>query len=512
MTNKNFYVTTPIYYVNDIPHIGHAYTSLACDVISRFKKSDGYNTMFLTGTDEHGQKIYKSAISKSTTPQDLVDNISKSFKDLAVSMNFKYDDFIRTTEDRHKKSVIKLWNKLYKNGHIYKDNYEGWYSISDEMFILESEVKTLENGTKIAPTGSEVTWMKEESYFFNLSKWQKPLLDFYKNNKNFIQPKSRYNEVVSFVERGLNDLSISRNSFDWGIKVPCDDKHVVYVWLDALTNYISALDFKEKDSKKFKSFWPADFHIVGKDILRFHAIYWPAFLMAADIELPKTIFAHGWWTNEGEKISKSKGNAINPLGLVDEFGLDQVRYFLLREMRFGKDGDFARGRLINRINTELANDLGNLSQRVLSMIFKNCNGEIPKYSIPKKEDNDLLVPTYQLLEKVKIHLETLAFNEALKEIFSIVKLANSWIDSQAPWKLKTESKERMESVLYVLAESIRNIALLLMPFMPQSMEKMLDQLNIKEEYRNFYFFGEKGKIEEHIKIQKPTAIFPKYNI
>ena len=366
--SSNYYITTPIYYVNDVPHIGHAYTTLACDVIARFKRLDGFDVFFLTGTDEHGQKVELAAKNKGVAPKEFVDEVSQNFRSLLKCMNFSNDDFIRTTEKRHLNSCEKIWKKLLENGSIYLDKYSGWYSVRDEAFYSEPEIV---DGT--APSGAPVEWVEEPSYFFNLSKWEDKLLKFYEENNNFILPNSRRNEVISFVKGGLKDLSVSRTSFSWGVKVPNDDDHIMYVWLDALTNYLSACNYSSSHNDALSKFWPADIHMVGKDIVRFHAVYWPAFLMAAELPLPKKIFAHGWWTNEGNKISKSLGNVIDPFDLVDKYGVDQIRYFLMREVPFGNDGDFSNSQLINRINSDLANSYGNLFQRVISMILKYCN-------------------------------------------------------------------------------------------------------------------------------------------
>lgn len=372
-----YYVTTPIYYVNDAPHIGHAYTTLACDVLARFKRLDGYDVKFLTGTDEHGQKVEKSAQAKGVEPQAFTDAVSQNFRDLADFMNFTHDDFIRTTEDRHIRACQAIWKRLADAGQIYLDNYGGWYAVRDEAFYAEDELTKTPDGKRIAPSGAEVEWVEEPSYFFKLSEWGDRLLAYYDAHPDFILPESRRNEVVSFVKGGLNDLSVSRTTFKWGVPVPGDEDHIMYVWLDALTNYITAAGYPETDSADFQKFWPADLHMVGKDILRFHAVYWPAFLMAAGIELPKRVYAHGWWTNEGEKISKSLGNVIDPTELANRYGLDQVRYFMLREVPFGNDGDFSHTAMVNRMNGELANDFGNLAQRVLSMTAKNCDGIVP---------------------------------------------------------------------------------------------------------------------------------------
>ena len=398
MSLPSYYITTPIYYVNDVPHIGHAYTTLACDAMARFKRLDGYQVLFLTGTDEHGQKVENAANDRGLAPKEFTDQVSQNFRDLLPILNVSNDDFIRTTEKRHKVSAQRIWQKLMDNGHIYLDKYSGWYSLRDEAYFTENE---LIDGK--APTGATVEWVEEESYFFDLSAWQEPLLEFYEKNPKFIAPRSRRNEVISFVKSGLRDLSISRTSFNWGISVPNDPKHIMYVWLDALTNYITAAGFPEENIPKYNQFWPADLHMVGKDILRFHAVYWPAFLMAAELELPKRVFAHGWWTNEGEKISKSIGNVIDPIELIQTFGLDQVRYFLLREVPFGNDGDFSQQSMIARINSDLSNDLGNLCQRVLSFVYKNGGQKIPQPMNELPEDQRLLQNAKDLIAQLRVH-------------------------------------------------------------------------------------------------------------
>ena len=501
--NNKFYVTTPIYYVNDAPHIGHAYTTLACDIISRFKRLDGFDVFFLTGTDEHGQKVELAANNKKVEPQDFVDEVSINFKNLLKCMKFTNDDFIRTTEKRHIKACQKIWNKLIQNGHIYLGKYSGWYAIRDEAFFLESEII---DGK--APSGAPVEWVEEPSYFFNLSKWQDKLLTLYEENKDFISPSSRKNEVVSFVKGGLKDLSVSRTSFSWGIKVPKDDNHIMYVWLDALTNYISACNYADDDDKALSDFWPADVHMVGKDIIRFHAVYWPAFLMAADLPVPKKIFAHGWWTNEGQKISKSLGNVINPFDLVQTYGVDQVRYFLMREVPFGNDGDFSTLQLINRANSDLSNNLGNLFQRVVSMVVKNCEGKIPvKPKIFLEKDLILINSVKDSLNHYRNLIDNQKFDTFLKDIWIIISDANKYVDEQAPWSLKKNDFKRMEVVLYSLIETLKQIAILLQPFIPVSTDYMLDHLSISNDCRQF------KSIDIFIKgggtISIPSLLFPR---
>jgi methionyl-tRNA synthetase len=511
MSDKDaFYITTPIYYVNDIPHIGHAYTTLACDVMARFKRLDGYDVMFLTGTDEHGQKVEKSAAAAGKTPLEFCDQVSQRFRDLANFMNFSNDDFIRTTEERHKLACQALWKKIEDNGHIYLDKYAGWYSVRDEAFYGENELIDGEGPEKFAPTGAPVEWVEEESYFFKLSAFEDKLLEFYENLDPSVLPKSRKNEVKSFVEGGLRDLSVSRTSFKWGVPVPGNDKHIMYVWIDALTNYMTAVGYPDMDSELFQKFWPADIHMVGKDILRFHAVYWPAFLMGAGIEPAKRVFAHGWWTNEGQKISKSLGNVIDPFQIVDEFGLDQVRYFLMREVPFGNDGDFNKQAMINRINSDLANDLGNLAQRSLSMIFKNCDGVMPKSSDHSDADNEILAALDGLLPKVREYMDIQAFNKALETIWKVVSDANGYFAGEEPWALKKNDPERMGTVLYTTAEIIRQIGIIIQPIMPGSAAKLLDLLKIPSDERGFSQLGSENRLASGIEMEKPEGVFPRY--
>jgi methionyl-tRNA synthetase len=504
----SYYVTTPIYYVNDNPHIGHAYTSLACDILARFKRLDGFDVTFLTGTDEHGQKVEKAAEAAGISPQSFTDKVSQSFRNLVKLMAFTNDDFIRTTEDRHLKACQALWKKMEDNGDIYLHDYQGWYSLRDEAFWAESELIKKNDGTFVAPTGATVEWVSEPSYFFRLSAWQDKLLDFYEKNPDFIAPSSRRNEVLSFVKGGLQDLSISRTSFKWGIVVPDNPHHIMYVWVDALTNYLTAAGYPDKQDL-FQKKWPADLHMVGKDILRFHAVFWPAFLMSAGLDLPKRIFAHGWWTNEGQKISKSTGNVIIPHELVERFGLDPVRYFLMREVPFGNDGDFSERAIIMRMNSELANDFGNLVQRSLSMIYKNCQKQIPEFGDFLEEDLTLMNASSALLNHVRLSLDKQAFHEALDMIWKVIRSANSYVDHQAPWALKKSNPPRMGTVLYVLAETIRKITLLLQPFMPDSMDKILTQLSIPNHLRNFTCF--ETPLVSGVEIAEPVGIFPRYH-
>ncbi len=510
---RNFYVTSPIYYVNDVPHIGHAYTSIACDVVARFKRLEGCNTFFLTGTDEHGQKVEKSAFAKQKSPQEFCDEVSQKFRDLTKLLNLSNNDFIRTTETRHKASAQAFWKLLEEKGWIYKDVYEGWYAVRDEAFYSEDE---LVNGK--APTGAEVSWHKEESYFFKLSAFQEKLLALYEAVPDFIRPESRFNEVVSFVKGGLKDLSISRTSFSWGVKVPEDEKHVMYVWLDALTNYLSALGFPDENADLYQKFWCNSFespiHIVGKDIIRFHAVYWPAFLMAAEINLPHSIYAHGWWTNEGQKISKSLGNVIDPikeiewlesLGCNRETAVDYFRYFLLREVPFGNDGDYSKTNFITRVNAELANNIGNLAQRSLSMIYKNNNAEIVDFS-----ESTLLKEAYNLKEKFSQKMADFAFEQAIFEILQHASKCNEFINEKAPWNLKKENKiAEMNLVLSEIAENLRVIAIMLQAFIPTLANKILDILNIDKNSRSLDSVDFNHKIKSEHRINEPKAIFPR---
>jgi len=510
MSKTPYYLTTPIYYVNDAPHIGHAYTSLACDVLARFKRLDGFDVKLLTGTDEHGQKVEKSALTAGVDAQAFTDEVSKKFRDLADFMNFTHDDFIRTTEDRHKLACKALWRRLVNKGDIYLGSYAGWYAVRDEAFYGEGELIDGPNGDKVAPTGAEVEWIEEPSYFFKLSEWSDRLLEFYDSHPDFIAPKSRRNEVLSFVKGGLRDLSVSRTTFKWGVPVPGDDEHIMYVWLDALTNYITGVGFPETETGEFATYWPADLHMVGKDILRFHTVYWPAFLMAADIDPPKRVFAHGWWTNEGEKISKSLGNVIDPFELVETYGLDQARYFLLREVPFGNDGDFSAHAMINRINGELANDLGNLAQRVLSMVAKNCDASVPVHGNFNGDDDAMLASVAGLHDTLSKSMDEQSFNSGLEAVWVVIRAANGYVDAQAPWQLKKDDPARMATVLYVLCETIRQIAILLQPFMPDSMARMLDQLAVSHDHRDFSFLGSGHQLTPGTALPPPEGVFPRF--
>ena len=501
-----FYITTPIYYVNDSPHIGHAYTTLACDALARFMRLDGRQVRFLTGTDEHGQKVEKAAADAGVDPQTFTDQVSQRFRDLAAAMNFSHDDFIRTTEPRHKAGVAALWQRLIDSGDIYLGSYAGWYSVRDEAFYAESE---LVDGK--APTGAPVEWVEEPSYFFRLSAWQDRLLAFYEANPSFVLPATRMNEVRRFVKGGLQDLSVSRTTFAWGIPVPGDPAHVVYVWLDALTNYISALGYPDTDGDLYCTFWPADFHVVGKDILRFHAVYWPAFLLSAGLAPPKQVFAHGWWTVEGQKMSKSLGNVVSPSELIAKHGLDQTRYFLLREITFGSDGDFSHTAMVRRINSDLANDYGNLAQRVLSMIAKNCGGRVPEPGPLSDADKALLDSAHGLLPRVRSCMAELATHRALELIWEVCGDANRYVDAQAPWSLRKTDPARMATVLWVLAETLRHLAVLTQPFMPEASTKLLGLLAVGEADREFAALGPAGAVlQAGLPLPAPAGVFPRH--
>jgi methionyl-tRNA synthetase len=502
-----FYVTTPIYYVNGPPHIGHVYTSIACDVMARFKRLDGFDVFFLTGTDEHGQKVEKAAADAGLGPQEFTDRISDEFRDVAARMNISADDFIRTTEPRHKAGCIELWKRLAAAGDIYLGAYEGWYSLRDETYYGDDELVVGAGGQKLAPTGSPVEWVREPSYFFRLSAYQDRLLAFYEAHPEFIAPAARRNEVLSFVRSGLRDLSISRSSFKWGIPVPGDAEHVMYVWLDALANYITALGFPDETAPRW-GFWPADLHIVGKEIARFHAIIWPAMLMAVDLPLPKRVYSHGWWTIEGEKMSKSVGNVVDPRDLVPVYGVDAIRYVLLREVPFGNDGDFSIRALVSRMNVELANDLGNLAQRSLSLIAKNCEGKLPAAGALTEDDAALLASADALPGLLRERIDRQAFGDALEEIWKVIRACNGYIDRQAPWALRKTDPPRMATVLRVLTDAQRVVATVLQPFMPASMARMLDQLGVPADARDFADLS--TRLPDGTALPAPSGVFPRH--
>ena len=506
--NKNYYITTPIYYPSAKPHMGHAYSSIIADFFARFKKIDGYNVYFLTGTDEHGLKIQRAAEKQNKDPKSFCDEISKTFENLSKTLNLSNTDFIRTTEDRHKKSVQNLWNILEKNKQIYLSKYSGWYSVSDEAFYNEDEVEE-KNELKIAkPSGSIVEWVEEESFFFKLSEWQKPLLEFYDKNKNFILPESRRNEVISFVKGGLKDLSVSRKTFSWGIKVPSDENHVVYVWLDALTNYLSSLKYPDENNDLFINFWPADLHIIGKDILRFHAIYWPAFLLAANIEPPKRVYGHGWILSGEEKMSKSKGNILDPIKIIKTYGLDPLRYYLIKEVSFGNDGNISQEKLENCINSDLANNYGNLCQRVISFIEKNLELKVPgKYTLI--EDDEKILKVYEnTFSKLVDSIDKQNINFYVNFIQEQLFAANKYFNDQEPWK-KKEDLIRLNTILYVSLELIRKISIMLYPIIPNSSLKALKIFNITEDTIDFNSIKYHEILKINDKLNKISILFKK---
>ena len=479
--SKNFYITTPIYYPSGKPHMGHAYSSIVADIFARFKRLENFNVLFLTGTDEHGQKIEKEAKKNNKEPKIFCDELSETFRSLTKILNLSNDDFIRTTEKRHYKSVHEIWNRLVESGDIYLDKYSGWYSVSDEAFYDEDEIESLD-GKKISKSsGSPVEWVEEDSYFFKLSAWSTKLIKFYNENPNFILPKSRKNEVIKFVEKGLKDLSISRTSFSWGIPVPKDEKHIIYVWLDALTNYISALNFPDFNDKKYKNFWPADVHIIGKDILRFHAVFWPAFLLAAKLPTPKRVFGHGWILSDDKKMSKSLGNILDPLEIIDKYGIDQLRYYLVKEVSLGNDGSISLNNLKNCINNDLANNYGNLCQRVFSFIKKNCNNKIPSSTKLDENDKKLLNNLKNSLPKLISLMDNQHLNEYIKKVVGFSFDTNKYFNDSEPWAVKKKDTERMNSILYTTTEQIKNISILLNPIIPNATNKVLAMINIPTE-------------------------------
>ncbi len=505
---KNFYITTPIYYPSAKPHMGHAYSSIIADFFARFKRMDGFNVYFLTGTDEHGLKIQRAAEKKGVKTLEFCDELSKTFKDLSKTLNLTNNDFIRTTEDRHKKSVQFLWNELKKNGDIYLSKYSGWYSVSDEAFYNDDEIENLDNKKVATSSKSLVEWVDEESYFFKLSKWEKPLLKFYQDNPDFISPKSRKNEVISFVKSGLKDLSVSRKSFSWGIKVPHDENHVIYVWLDALTNYMSALNYPQVNDELFKNFWPASIHLIGKDILRFHAIYWPAFLLAAKITPPKKVFGHGWILSNEEKMSKSKGNILDPIEIIDQYGLDPLRYYLIKEVSFGNDGNISQDKLEDCINSDLANNFGNLCQRVVSFTIKNCSGKIPEKINFEKDDLDILDKYKENLSKIRSEIDNQNINFYIDYIVNSLFEANKYFNDQEPWK-KKDDPIRLNTIIYSTLEIVRKISFLLYPIIPQSSLKALKIFNLTEKDIDFESIGDNTFLKQGNPINKINILFNK---
>ena len=505
-----YYITTAIAYPNGAPHIGHAYEAIATDAIARFMRLDGRDVFFLTGTDEHGIKMLQTAAKENLTPRQLVERNVPRFQAMVKKFNCSNDEFIRTTEARHYRSSEAIWERMEAASDIYLDKYSGWYSVRDEAYYAESETRLDDKGQRLGPHGTPVEWVEEESYFFRLSKYADKLLDLYRRVPDFVLPRERLNEVASFVRGGLQDLSLSRTTFDWGIKVPGNPKHIMYVWVDALTNYITAVGFPDTASEKFKKYWPADLHVIGKDIVRFHAVYWPAFLMSAGIDVPRRIFSHGFLFNRGEKMSKSVGNVIDPFALADAYGVDPLRYFLLREVPFGQDGNYSHEAIVARINADLANDLGNLAQRSLTMVARALGGVLPKPGVFQASDQTLLAAADALIDKARDAMTTQQLHQVLNAIWAIVAEANRYFAGEAPWALAKTDPQRQGTVLYVTAEVLRQVSILIQPFMPASAGKLLDLLAVPEAERCFADLGGKHRIAIGAKLPAPTAVFPRY--
>jgi methionyl-tRNA synthetase len=507
---RPYYITTAIAYPNGAPHMGYAYEVLATDAIARFMRLDGFDVYFLTGTDEHGIKMLQTATKERMTPRELVERNAPRFKAMAERLNCSNDDFIRTTEQRHHVSSAAIWQRMAQSGDIYLSKYSGWYSVRDEAYYDESETRLGEDGVRLGPNGTPVEWVEEASYFFRLSAYQQKLLDLYAKHPDFVLPKERLNEVLSFVRGGLQDLSISRTTFDWGIPVPGDPKHIMYVWVDALTNYITALGFPDTQAPKFKRYWPADLHVIGKDIVRFHAVYWPAFLMSAGLAVPRRVFSHGWILNRGEKMSKSVGNVADPFALADAYGVDQLRYFFLREVPFGQDGNYSHEMIVARINADLANDLGNLAQRSLSMIARQLDGVLPEAGALSDADRTLLAAADAMIVKAREAMKTQALHQVLSAVWAVVAEANRYFAGEAPWALAKTDPPRQRTVLYVTAEVLRQVAVLAQPFVPTAAAKLLDLLAIPAAERSFHALGGAHRIAAGAKLPAPVAVFPRY--
>ena len=511
MPNKTpFYITTAISYPNGKPHIGHAYELIATDAMARFQRLDGKDVFFLTGTDEHGQKMQQTARIEGISPEELAERNTEQFREMGKLLNASNDDFIRTTEPRHHQASKDIWNRMSAAGDIYKDTYAGWYSVRDEAYYAEDETQ-LRDGTRYGPQGTPVEWVEESSYFFKLSEYGDKLLKHYEDHPDFIGPAERRNEVISFVKSGLRDLSVSRTTFDWGIKVPDDPAHVMYVWVDALTNYLTATGYLDDPNGPRAKYWPADAHIIGKDIIRFHAVYWPAFLMSAGLPLPKRVYAHGFvLAKGGEKMSKSLGNVLDPFELIGHFGLDAIRYYLLREISFGQDGTCSEDAIGTRINADLANGIGNLASRSLSMIVKNCDAKIPAPGELTDADQQMLASVDALLPICRDDMEKQLVHRALAAIIAVVSETDRYFAAQAPWVLKKTDPARMETVLYVAAEVVRQIAILLQPFMPDSSSKLLDLVAAPAGSRDFASLGEVGRLTPGTVLEAPSPVFPRY--
>ena len=511
--SEPFYVTTAIAYPNGAPHVGHAYEYIATDAIARFKRLDGFDVRFLTGTDEHGLKMAQTAAAEGIPTADLARRNSDAFERLQELLNISFDRFIRTTDPDHYVSSTAIWERMAAAGDIYLDTYAGWYSVRDERFFTEDETTLNEDGSRTATeTGTPVTWTEEQTYFFRLSAYAEPLLAHYAANPEFIAPEVRRNEVVSFVSGGLRDLSISRTSFDWGVPVPGDPSHVMYVWVDALTNYLTGAGFPDTSSALYQRYWPADLHMIGKDIIRFHTVYWPAFLMSAGIPLPRRVFAHGFLYNRGEKMSKSIGNVVDPVSLVQTFGVDQVRYFLLREVPFGQDGSYSEEAIIGRINADLANEFGNLAQRSLSMVNKNLDGVVPEPGEFSAEDDELLSLAAGLLPRVRAAFDEQAMHQGLEAIWLMLGAANRYFSAQEPWVLRKSGSEadqvRFRTVLYVTLEAVRVAAILVQPVMPVSAARLLDLLGQDDDRRDFGWLA--TPLAPGTALPAPVGVFPRY--
>ncbi len=509
MQKQRFYITTAISYPNGEPHIGHAYELIATDAIARFKRLDGFDVFFLTGTDEHGQKMLQTAAKLGVTAAELADQNSAKFRHMAHVLNASNDDFIRTTEPRHHAASQALWQRMEANGDIYLSKYSGWYSVRDEAYFDEAELTIQADGSKLSPNGTPVEWREEDSYMFRLASYQQKLLDFYEANPNFIAPDSRRNEVLNFVKNGLHDLSISRTAFDWGVKVPNNPDHVMYVWVDALTNYLTATGFPNEGAARV-GFWPADVHVVGKDIVRFHAVYWPAFLMSAGLPLPGQIFGHGFLLSKGEKMSKSIGNVVSPFTFAEHYGVDSMRYFFLREVGFGQDGNYSHEAIVARINADLANDLGNLAQRSLSMVAKNCEGKIPECGALTEADKTLLEAAYALPDQAREHMKTLGLNQVVAQIWSVVADTNKYFAVHEPWQLRKTDLPRMNTVLYVTAEVLRMVGIMAQPFVPEGASKLLDLLDVADSLRDFNHAVPQFALKTGTVLPSPCGIFPRY--
>jgi methionyl-tRNA synthetase len=509
-TRPAYFLTTPIFYPNGVPHIGHAYTAMVTDAIARFQRLDGFDVLFLTGTDEHGLKMQQTAIAEGLTPLALADRNSARFRDMMTALNISYDDYIRTTEPRHERACQALWMAIEKNGDIYLDKYAGWYSVRQEGYFDESETVLGDDGVRREPLGSPVEWTEEESYFFRLSAYQDKLLDLYQRVPDFVLPRERLNEVASFVKSGLQDISVSRTTFDWGIKVPGAPGHVMYVWMDALTNYITAAGYPDVESESFKRYWPANLHVTGKDIVRFHAVYWPAFLMSAGVAVPRRLFSHGFLLNRGEKMSKSVGNVVDPFAMADQYGVDQVRYFFMREVSFGQDGSYNHEAIVARTNADLANDLGNLAQRSLSMIARQCDGVLPEPGDFSDNDKAILAQADAMIGLARTAMSTQQIHQWLNAVWAVVAEANRYFAGEAPWALAKTDPPRQRTVLYVTAEVIRQIAILAQPAMPESSAKLLDSLAIPADARDFAALGGATRIKASAKLPAPVPIFPRY--